>query len=317
MITAYDIREGKPPESVIYETVQAFADAKSTAEWIACEKLTQAESILLGECLGLHPMVSDELYRGVRRASMEDYGEYAHVVLNTVSVAKSGRTRVTKVQMVLWKNRVLTVCDRPEETFVSARGLLDGMRTGKNRINRLFCLLAGDVLTGYCDALETLGESIDLLEDELLRTVEKQQLEQIHSLKNAVTGIRRALWPMGQSLSMVIRGGADLIVRDVYFRDLNDEVLRLCELAESYRDTLADMTDFYMTAVNNNMNEVMKTLTLVSTIFIPITFLSGLYGMNFRYMPELSRVWGYPAVLSLMAVTVTGMLVYFRRKKWL
>ncbi|MEG2203964.1 MAG: hypothetical protein RRY21_02265, partial [Oscillospiraceae bacterium] len=82
MITAYDIREGKPPESVIYETVQAFADAKSTAEWIACEKLTQAESILLGECLGLHPMVSDELYRGVRRASMEDYGEYAHVVLN-------------------------------------------------------------------------------------------------------------------------------------------------------------------------------------------------------------------------------------------
>ena len=287
--------------------------------WISAPRLHPDEYRVLGERLGLHPMVISDLSHAARRASHEDYGSYSHLALNLACEDTKGRLRRKNIQFLRWQERLVSFCEHGEEQFAATFELLRSgyLRPDDDLVIRSFCLAMSDILRDAAALAERIDARIDALEDELFRGVQSSQLERIHDLKSGTLEIRRTTVPMRDAFLMLLRGGGDLMSQNVYLRDVGEQIAQLCEMAENSRETVADLADLYMTLMSNSTNAVMKTLTLVSTIFIPITFIVGLYGMNFRYMPELGWRYGYPACLLLMAAVSAGMVLYFRKKKWM
>jgi magnesium transporter len=166
--------------------------------------------------------------------------------------------------------------------------------------------------------LEAIGDRVESLEDQLVSQAPGASLAEIHDLKRSLVDVRKSVWPLREVISALSRDDSPLVDEGVrlYLRDLYDHVIQLMDATETNRDMVSGMLDIYLSSVSNRMNEVMKVLTIMSTIFIPLTFIAGVYGMNFRHMPELERPWGYPLALGIMAVTATGMVIYFRRRRW-
>jgi magnesium transporter len=167
--------------------------------------------------------------------------------------------------------------------------------------------------------LEKLGETIEDIEDRLVTNPTSETLQTIHDLKREMIFLRKSVWPLREVISRLERSESPLINKStfVYLRDVYDHTIQVMDAVETFRDMLSGMLDIYLSSVSNRMNEVMKVLTVIATIFIPLTFVAGIYGMNFRYMPELEQAWSYPVVLVLMLVVALLMVVYFRRKKWI
>jgi len=175
------------------------------------------------------------------------------------------------------------------------------------------------IVDSYFSILEKVGEKIEAMEDQLVSNPTEQTLSQIHSLKREMISLRRSIWPLREVISGVQRSESQLIHEstDVYLRDVYDHTIQIIDTIENFRDMVSGMLDIYLSSISNRMNAVMKVLTIIATIFIPLTFIAGIYGMNFEYMPELKWHWAYPAVWLIMIVIATVMLVYFRKKKWL
>jgi magnesium transporter len=171
----------------------------------------------------------------------------------------------------------------------------------------------------YFNTLEKLGEHIELLQEDLIRNPAQTTLQQIHRLKHQIILFRRAVWPLRETVGSLLRGESSAIQQStlIYLRDVYDHLIHVIDSIEIYRDMLGGMMDLYLSSLSNRMNEIMKVLTVIATIFMPLTFIAGVYGMNFKYMPELEWHWGYPAVLLLMAAVAVNMLSYFFRKKWI
>jgi len=167
--------------------------------------------------------------------------------------------------------------------------------------------------------LEQVADSIEVMEEELMRTPSQRTLAEIYRLKRELLFIHKAIWPLREVINSMIRRESPLIKEAtlIYLRDLYDHTIQVIETVETLRDMLSGMLDIYLSSVSNRMNAVIKVLTIIATIFMPLTFIVGLYGMNFKHMPELQWRWGYPAVLLLMVGVTVGMLIFFRRKKWL
>ena len=175
------------------------------------------------------------------------------------------------------------------------------------------------VVDSYFTILENIGERIEILEEELISEPDTETLHEIHHLKRDMIFLRRAIWPLREVINMLIRGESDLIhdSTKIYLRDVYDHTIQVIDTIETLRDMVAGMLDIYLSSVSNRMNAVMKVLTIIATIFIPLTFIVGVYGMNFRYMPELRWRFGYPLVWFVMLVIGISMLLLFRRKRWL
>nr|WP_236639452.1 magnesium/cobalt transporter CorA [Pelosinus sp. UFO1] len=171
----------------------------------------------------------------------------------------------------------------------------------------------------YYVALEYLGERIEVLEDQVMLDPKPEVLKEIHGLKNEMLFVRKAVWPLREIINALARGDSTLFQKDtlIYLRDIYDHMIQVIDSIEMYRDMVTGMLDIYISSISYRTNEVMKVLTIIATIFIPLTFIVGLYGMNFKYMPELEWEWGYPAILCIMALISLGMIHYFRKKKWL
>ncbi len=287
--------------------------------WISAPRLQPEQYQALGKRFGLHPMVVSELSHAARRSSHEAYGAYSHLALSVATEDAKGRMRHQNIQFLFWKDRLISFCEHEDERFAPAfEFLCDGVRDpGENLAVRSLCLAMEAILGDGVRLLERIDARVDALEEELFRGVDRSQLERIHDLKSCTLEIRRTTAPMRDAFAMMLRDCGDLAAQDVYLRDIAEQIAQLCETAENSRETVADLADLYMTLMSNSTNEVMKTLTLVSTVFIPITFIVGLYGMNFRYMPELSWRYGYPLCLAVMGLIAAGMILYFRRKKWM
>ena len=188
----------------------------------------------------------------------------------------------------------------------------------------LYCLL-DCILDYYFVVLENIGDRIEELEDIEIHNPSPETLKEVHRLKREMITLRKAAWPLREVTNSIERGKNHLVSAEtgLYFRDLYDHTIRAIETAETYRDMLSGLMDLYLSSMSNKMNEIMKVLTIIATIFIPLTFISGVYGMNFDpdvsplNMPELEWFWGYPFALGIMAVVAVGMLVYFKRKRWL
>ena len=225
-----------------------------------------------------------------------------------------------QVSLILGPNFVVSFKEKEADVF---KPLRDRLRTGKGRIRKLGAdYLAYSMMDAIVDQyfviLEKLGERFEDLEDQIVVSPEPTSLSTIYNLKRDMLFLRKSVWPLREAISSLQRLDSHLISEStkIYFRDVYDHTIQVIENVETFRDMSASLLDTYLSSLSNRLNEVMKVLTVISTIFIPLTFIVGLYGMNFKYMPELESPWGYPLVISLMIVVALVMLTYFKKRRW-
>jgi magnesium transporter len=253
---------------------------------------------------------------------MEDFGDYIFAVLKMLQYNEEDKeTQVEQISLILGSNWVISFQENAGDLFDPIR---ERLRTDKGRIRKmgadyLVYALIDAVVDNYFVVLERIGERIEEIEEEIVTNPSPVTLQAIHNLKRQVILLRKSVWPLREAISRLERWESKLIKRstDIFLRDVYDHTIQVIDAVETYRDMLSGMLDIYMSSVSNRMNEVMKVLTIIATIFIPLTLVAGIYGMNFRYMPELEWVWSYPFVLLIMLAVGIVMLIYFRRRKWL
>jgi magnesium transporter len=298
--------------------------AKPTATWINVDGVHNTTLLeKIGECFGLHRLVIEDLMNVVQRPKVEDYGEYLFVVLKMLTYdEKEGRIVPEQVSLIIGENFLLTFQEGVKgDVFPLIR---DRLRSGKGKsrkmgVDYLAYALLDALVDGYFVILEKLGERIDLLEEELVARPGRAIVEQLYQLKRELLFLHKAVWPLREVVSSLVRRESPLIRETTapYLRDVYDHVVQAIDSVEIYRDMLSTMLDLYLSSVSNRMNEIMKVLTIIATIFMPLTFLAGVYGMNFKYMPELDWKYGYFIIWTIMIAIGIGMGFYFKRKKWL
>ena len=319
----YDEQRVEEKELPVVDQCLLFKD-KESVTWINVAGLHQVELLeRLNDCFGLHPLVLEDILNTDQRPKMEDFGDYLYIVLRMLDLDKKNGNAVIseQISLILGKNFVLTFQEREGDLFDPLR---ERIRNGKGRLRKmgpdyLVHALLDAIVDQYFVVLEKLGERIEVLEDELVTRPTPSTLQLLHSLKREMIFLRKSVWPLREVIGTLERGESSLIQAstNLYLRDIYDHTIQVIDNVETFRDMLSGMLDIYLSSISNRMNEIMKVLTIISTIFIPLTFIVGLYGMNFKHMPELESPWGYPAVLLLMLGVTIFMLFYFRRKKWL
>jgi magnesium transporter len=225
-----------------------------------------------------------------------------------------------QVSLILGPNYVISF-QEGEDVFEPLR---ERIKSGKGRIRKmgadyLAYALLDSIVDNYFAVLEKLGEAVEFLEEKLVTDPTRDTLHAIHNLKREMIFLRRSVWPLREVLGSLERGESPLVKdsTEVFFRDVYDHTIQVIDTIETFRDMLSGMLDIYLSSISNRLNEVMKVLTIIATLFIPLTFLVGVYGMNFKYMPELGLRWAYPVLWAIMVGTAVAMLIYFRKKRWL
>jgi len=291
--------------------------------WINVSGIHDVQTIeKIGINFDLHPLIMEDILNTSHRPKQEDLGHYLFIVLkmlyydNTEQEVKSEH-----VSFILGANFVVTFQEQEGDVFNPIRERLKNTR-GKIRkkgADYLLYALMDAVVDNYFLVLEALGEEIEGLEDRLLEKPEPKILHIVHKLKREMIFLRRAVWPLRELINGLLKSESKLIEENtnIFLRDVYDHTIQVIETADTYRDMVSGLQDLYLSSVSNKMNEVMKVLTIIATIFIPLTFIAGIYGMNFEFMPELKWKMGYFFIWGVMAVLVTVMVVYFKRKKWL
>jgi len=295
----------------------------STSTWINLDGIHQLDSIeKIGKHFKIHPLVLEDIMNTGQRPKMEDFNDYLFIVLKMLQYdEKEDETKTEQVSLILSSKFVLSFQENEGDVFESVRERIrsDRGRIRKMGVDYLAYSLIDAIVDNYFMVLEKIGEKIEDIEDELVKNPTPEVLHTIHRLKRELIFLRKSVWPLREVISRLERWDSPLIDKsiDIYLRDVYDHTIQVIDALETFRDMLSGMLDIYLSSVSNRMNEVMKVLTIIATIFIPLTLIAGIYGMNFRYMPELESSWGYPMVYIIMLAIGAVMLVYFRRKKWL
>ncbi|MDR3591376.1 MAG: magnesium/cobalt transporter CorA [Negativicutes bacterium] len=304
------------------EELAAFGST-GAINWIRVTGLHDT-GLIEGLCtaFGVHPLVQEDILNTEQRPKLEDYGDYLFVALKALWVeTESEELTGEQISLIIGSSYVISFQESDYDLFEPVRARLS---SGKGRIRKegsdyLAYALVDTVVDNYFNALEALGEKIEALEEVLVVQPGADDLQQIHYLKREMLRFRKALWPLREIIGCLSRGESALVKDStlLYIRDVYDHTIQVIDTLETYRDIVSGMLDIYLSSVSNRMNQIMKVLTIISTIFIPLTFVVGVYGMNFKSMPELDWEWGYPAVWILMIVIFLFELKFFRRRKWL
>lgn len=307
---------------------EAFARlrAEGRTVWVDVQGLADLETVrAVGEAFGLHSLVVSDVIHTHQRPKTELYDEYLVVVLR---MPRDGAPHFEHEQLMLvvGEGFVLSFQEWPGDCFEPVRTRL---RAGKGRIRTggadyLAYALIDAVIDSYFPVLERAGERTEDIEDRVVVSPTPELVGDIHVLKRELLDLRRAIWPMREVIGALLRDDVPVIQRDtrVYLRDCGDHAFQLLDMLELYREIAAGLIDLHLSSLSNRLNEVMKVLTVIATIFMPLTFVTGLYGMNFDRaspfnMPELGWRFGYPFALGLMAASAVAMLIWFRRRGWL
>ncbi|MCK4255520.1 magnesium/cobalt transporter CorA [candidate division WOR-3 bacterium] len=321
-IIDYDETQFQEKEAKTTEECFPFKDTP-TVTWINIDGLHQVEILeTIGKHFELHPLLLEDVLNTDQRPKMEDFGDYVYIILKMLYYDKSeDEIIVEQVSIILGKNFVISLQEREGDVFNTIR---ERIRNAKGRIRKrgsdyLAYSLLDATIDNYFIILEKLGEYIENTEEELVKKPTPETLKVIHKLKRKMIFLRKSVWPIREVINGLIRGESQLIneTTTIYLRDLYDHTIQVIDTVETFRDMLSGMLDVYLSTLSNRMNEVMKVLTMIATIFIPLTFIAGIYGMNFRFMPELEWKGGYFAVLSLMVIIGIIMVINFKKKKWL
>ncbi len=323
-ITYIDYDEQNLQEKQITNIEECFQfKAMPTVTWINIDGLHDVELIeQLGRQFELHPLILEDILNTGQRPKFEDFEKYIFVVLKMLSYNVANQAvEIEQVSLVLGANFVISIQERVGDVFQQVR---DRIRGAKGRIRKMGAdylgyALIDAIVDNYFTILEKLGQEIESVEEEVVAEPTENTLQQIHSLKREMISLRKSVWPLRELISGLQRSESDLIKEstDIYLKDVYDHTIQIIDTIESFRDMVSGMLDIYLSSLSNKMNAVMKVLTIIATLFIPLTFVAGIYGMNFKYMPELEWRWGYAAALLVMLVVAAIMLIYFRRKKWL
>ena len=323
-ITCIDYDEQQFRERQV-ASVDACLPARTAGRvtWINVDGIDDIPTIeTLGKAFDLHPLILEDVVTAGQRPKFEAYEQSGFTVLRMLSYSDAAQAiEVEQVSLIFGKGFVISFQERVGDVFDPVR---DRIRSGKGRVRRmgadyLAYALIDAVVDSYFGILEKVGEKIETLEDELITRPTEATLHRIHAFKREMIALRRSVWPLRELVNAMQREESSLIEEQtrLYLRDVYDHTIQIIDTIESFRDIVSGMLDIYLSSISNRMNAVMKVLTIIATIFIPLTFVAGIYGMNFEYMPELKWWWGYPAVLLLMLAIAAAMVVYFRRKKWL
>jgi magnesium transporter len=296
---------------------------KPTVTWINVDGVHNVTVLeKFGECFGLHRLVMEDIMNTDQRPKMEDYGEYLYIVLKMLSPGKNGDTITEQLSLVLGANFALSFQEGVEGDVFNL--IRDHLRSGKGRIRKmgadyLAYTLLDAIVDNYFVVLEKFGDKIELVETELIEDPSQRTVQKLYQLKRELIYLHNAVWPLREAVSSLGKHESSLIREATapYLRDVYDHTIHVIDSVDIYREMLSSMLDMYLSSVSNRLNEVMKVLTAISLIFMPLTFIVGLYGMNFKFMPELEWRYGYPAVVVVMGAIGVFMYGYFKRKKWL
>ena len=323
-ITLIDFDEAQFQERLIETVEEAFPLRElPTATWINIDGLHDIDIIeKTGRHFDIHPLILEDILNTGHRPKAEEFENMLFVVLKMLDYDKAaGKIRSEQFSLVLGSNFLITFQEVQGDVFDLVR---ERIRKPQTRIRKSGCdylayALIDAIVDHYFIILEALGDKIEDLEAELLDDPSQRTMAIIHGLKQEMIYVRKHIWPIREIINGLVKNESPLVQEQthVYFRDVYDHTIQVIDTIESYRDVLSGMLDIYLSSVSNKMNEIMKVLTIIATIFIPITFVAGIYGMNFKYMPELDWRWGYFMVWILIVVVAGIMIGYFKKKQWL
>jgi magnesium transporter len=318
----YDQQNFQKHELEKIEEVLPYKDTTSVT-WINFYGLHETDILeRVGDYFNIHPLVLEDILNTDQRPKVEIFDNYLFFVLKMISFDdKNNELNIEQLSLVMGENFVLTFQERVGDYFNSLR---DRIKNNKGRIRKsgvdfLTYSLIDIVVDNYFLVLEQIGEIIEDLEENVLTFPQPSIVNKIQSLKRELIFLRKSVWPLRELITQLLREEFPQIEPSTvpFLRDLYDHTIHVVDTVETYRDVISGVMDLYLSSISNKMNEIMKVLTIIATIFIPLTFLAGIYGMNFDFMPELHLQWAYPLLWGIMFLIFTGMLFFFRRKKWL
>ena len=296
---------------------------KPTVTWVnvtGIHDITVIEEF--GKAFDIHPLLLEDIVHSDQRPKLEDYDDYLFIVLRILRYDETKEElQSEQVSLILGPNFVISFQEREGDVFDPVRARI---RNGKGKVRKMGCdyltyALIDSIVDNYFLVLEKYGEKIEILQEEVLSHPTPDTLQVIHETKRDMIFLRKSVWPLREAINALQRGESALISDNViiYLRDVYDHTIQVIDSIETFRDMISGTLDVYLSSVSNKMNEVMKVLTIIATIFIPLTFIAGIYGMNFKYMPELEWHWAYPMLWTVIIVLGVLMLISFKRKKWL
>jgi magnesium transporter len=320
-IIDYDHANFQEKEVKSVEECFPFKDT-STVTWINIDGIHQIEIIeKIGKHFNLHPLILEDILNTEQRPKLDDFEDYVFLVMKMPYFEeKNNSIKVEQISLILGRNFVITFQEDESDVFNPVRQRIkDGrVRIRSSGADYLIYALIDSIVDNYFIILEKTGDRIENIEEELITEPGTETLQAIHDLKKETLFFRKFMWPLREIVSDLEKGELTLIKEPtrVFFRDVYDHAKQAIDTIEIFRDMLSGMLDLYISSIGKKTNDVMSLLTIIATIFIPLTFIAGLYGMNFEYMPELKWRWGYPAILLVIVSIGISMIFYFRRKKW-
>ncbi len=321
-LTTYDSDKIEERQAETIEAALAGCSGPNYT-WLNIDGIHDIELIdRLGRHFDIHPLTLEDILNTAHRPKFEEFEHYGYIVLKMLRYDPvDNQLSMEQVSLILTETVLISFQESRGDVFEPVRARL---RKGRGRIRKagsdyLAYALIDAVVDHYFTILEQIGTQIEEMENRILTSPEPETLQRLHDLKREIIYLRKQIWPLREVVGGMAKEESALIqaATMVFLRDVHDHTIQIIETIESQRDLLAGLLDLYMTGISNRMNEVMKVLTIIATIFIPITFIAGLYGMNFKNMPELEWPWGYGLALGVMIVMAISMVLYFRKKKWL
>ncbi|MGB8598537.1 MAG: magnesium/cobalt transporter CorA [Burkholderiales bacterium] len=323
-ITLFDFDEQHCIEKTLVKIEEClpFANASSVT-WINVDSVQMPGALeAFGKTLGFHPLMLEDILNTEQRPKYEDYGDYVFLVVKMLDLeGAENQMTIEQLSLVVGANYVISFQERPGDVFNPVR---ERIRKNVGRIRKMrpdytAYAIMDAVVDRYFDVIDHIGEKIEVLENQLVANPKPDTLREIHALRRELIFVRKSVWPMREVIASMQRAGSDLIHENtgLYLRDLYDHVIRITDSIDTYRDMLSGMQDVYLSSISNRTNEVMKVLNLFSSIFLPLTFITGLFGMNFHNFPELDWQYGFQGTLFLMLILGAAMLLFFKVKKWI
>lgn len=313
------------PETIEEKRIDRVEDLRGwiggwPVTWVNVEGLGDAETIQkLGEIFSLHRLALEDVTDIRQRAKVEDYPDHLFFITRMTTLAEHLETE--QLSIFLGQGYVVTFQETPGDCFDPVR---ERIRRKRGRIRSsspdyLAYALLDAIIDNYFPVLEAYGEKLEVMEDDIVRRPDPRMVPAIHALRRDLLAMRRAVWPLREAVNSLVRDESPRFAPEtrLYLRDCYDHVIQILEVIETYREVTSALMETYLSSISNRMNEVMKVLTIISTIFIPLSFVASVYGMNFVHFPELQWRWGYPLVLLVMAGVASGLLLFFRRRGWL
>jgi len=319
-IIDYDLDAVREIGDATVEDACRFMQADSVT-WINVSGIHDTAVIRsIGDAFHLHPLVQEDIVNTEHRPKVDDYDDYLFIVAKMVAV-RAGETQMEQLSMVVGNRYVICFQEKAGDVFDPVRARIN---KAKGRIRRadadyLAYALLDMVVDHYYGVFEQLGETIENLQERVIEAPDSEILAEIQDCRHQVVHLRRTIWPLREVVSSLLKQDSGLIGDDVgvYFKDVYDHTIQAVDTLETYRDLIAGVFDIYLSSVSQKMNQVMKVLTIIATLFIPLTFVAGIYGMNFQYMPELAWQWSYPVFWVVVLMILAVMLFLFKRNDWL